>query len=250
MRPWKYDAEMLAAFKFYTWLRASLVPYIRACGRVASAEGIPILRALPIEFPTDANAYRDDEYMFGPSIMVAPLVMEEAGPVRVYLPEGTWFNLFTHERKSGKTTMAETSKGWEQMPVYVRAPVILPLRLGRNSPQPGHSYFQSAGTALYSNPAIDAFQVFPVNDAARTDFPAGVVSYENNQGAVVLQIKMDDLCMKPIHCEIMDVRQVSRVMAGEVTLTAASSWQKMMERPEQYYYERAAKTLYVHSMGR
>jgi len=245
MRPWKYDDEMLESYKYYTWLRTSLVPYIHECGLVSTSDGIPIMRALPIEFPKDDKAFLDDEYMFGPSLLVAPYTTETFESRKVYLPEGTWFNFFTREKYAGEKEIKQSSPNWKEMPVYVKAPAILPIKIGDDSPVPGDSHFKSNGTDMYTNPAIDAFRIFPVEGAAQGVFSNATVSYENKNGGIALKIKADGLRSKPLHFEIIDVPQVKEVLAGKTTLAASLSWKEMMAKPNQYYYDGQAHVLFV-----
>lgn len=245
MRPWKYDNEMMESYKYYCWLRASLVPYIQESGFLATSDGIPIMRALPIEFPKDVNAYLDDEYMFGPSLLVAPYLTEKFESRKVYLPEGTWFNFFTREKYSGKKEIEQSSENWKEMPVYVRAPAILPIKIGNNSSVPGDSYFKSTGTDLYTNPAIDAFRIYPEGGVAQAVFSHASVSYEGSNGAIVLKINADAMINQQLHFEIVDVSQVMSVLVGNVTLTESSSWREMMDKSNHYYYDGKTHVLFV-----
>ncbi|MBB5268742.1 TIM-barrel domain-containing protein [Algibacter amylolyticus] len=250
LRPWKYDAETNDAFKAYTWLRASLVPYIHESGLVATSDGIPIMRALPIEFPKDVNAYLDYEYMFGPSLLVAPYVTTNHSRGNVYLPKGTWFNFFTKEKHTGEKTFSQTSPDFTEMPVYVRAPAILPIRIGDNSPVLGKSYFASTGTDLYNaKSVIDAFQIYPLNGAAESVFSYAAVSYENKSSVVTLHINSESLFNKQVHIEVVDVSTVTEVIAGTKTLSSSSSWEDMMVETGRYYYDQASKVLFVNYLN-
>jgi len=82
-------------------LRAALIPYIYTMSRYAHDKGVPLCRGLYIDYPSEDNAYRYDEYMFGDNILVAPIVApsgkgEKAEATRnLWIPKGEWYDYFT-----------------------------------------------------------------------------------------------------------------------------------------------------------
>ena len=109
-------------------LRMSLVPYLYAAFHAYRENGRPPLRALVCDYQDQPESWEiDDEYLFGDSIIVAPIMVDDAGndPGKrdVWLPEGEWYDFFTGERvPSGKRTV-ETAG----IPVFVKGGTILPL---------------------------------------------------------------------------------------------------------------------------
>ena len=74
--------------------RYRLLPYIIEQARSGAKLGVPVVRALVLEYPTDRNVWNiDNEYLFGSDILVAPTLqpVEDAGKQAVYIPAGTWF---------------------------------------------------------------------------------------------------------------------------------------------------------------
>jgi len=107
-------------------LRMSLVPYLYAAFADYRELGSPPLRALVMDYPQDATARGiDDEYLFGPSLLVAPLFAGQ-NHRRVYLPAGEWYDFWTHEKIAGGRSL-EVSKPVEQIPVFVKGGTLLPL---------------------------------------------------------------------------------------------------------------------------
>lgn len=95
--PWLYNESFLNAFRKADNMRYELMPYIYAQAKESSEKGLPMLRALFIEYPDDPGAWLiDDEYLFGSSLLVAPL-FEEVTKRNVYLPEGTWIDYQTNK---------------------------------------------------------------------------------------------------------------------------------------------------------
>ncbi len=94
--PWEYDAALVEDFRRALNLRYSLMPYIYAQAKDSSARGFPMLRALFFEFPNDDTSWMiEDEYMFGDSLLVAPLLEEGKLARKVYLPPGAWIDYQT-----------------------------------------------------------------------------------------------------------------------------------------------------------
>ncbi|MGE4586204.1 MAG: TIM-barrel domain-containing protein [Mangrovibacterium sp.] len=118
--PWAYGKDFENAFRRADNLRYRLMPYIYAQAKVCTEKGLPMVRALFVEFPHDAGSWMiDDEYLLGSDMLVAPLF--ENVPARdVYLPGGKWIDYQT-----GKVY----DKGWNS----IRAgniPVVLLVRDG------------------------------------------------------------------------------------------------------------------------
>jgi alpha-glucosidase/alpha-D-xyloside xylohydrolase len=113
--------------KKYLELRYRILPYTYSTVRECSTTGMPIMRALWLHFPDDPQAVgRGDEYLWGRSLLVAPVVEKGAMRRSVYLPRGSWYDFWTGERIEGGR---ETSRAvdLQTMPLYVRAGSILPL---------------------------------------------------------------------------------------------------------------------------
>jgi alpha-D-xyloside xylohydrolase len=130
--PWLFGAEALAIVRRYAALRVKLLPYIRRTGREASTIGMPFLRALPLAFPDDPNAAAwDHEYLFGPSILVAPVIRKiedlerrSGGSMKtprmaVYLPPGEWIDHWTGRAHRGPAVI-KRAVPLSVMPLYIR----------------------------------------------------------------------------------------------------------------------------------
>lgn len=115
-------------------LRYSFLPYMYSLLYQASVSGAPILRPLFYEFQEDLNCYdRDDEFMFGPSILVANVLERGAEKVFVYLPASCgWYDFRTRERYEGGQTL-EIPVTLGDIPLFVRDSAIVPQTEGINS---------------------------------------------------------------------------------------------------------------------
>ena len=108
-------------------LRYRLLPYTYSIASRVSREGYTMTRALAFDFPDDAQVLDlKDEFMFGPSLLVAPIT-ESANSRRVYLPKGCgWRDFYTNRHfEGGQWITAEAPIS--RIPLYVRDGSILPL---------------------------------------------------------------------------------------------------------------------------
>jgi alpha-D-xyloside xylohydrolase len=129
--PWTFDKNSpsgtpaLDTYKKFAILHMSLFPYRYAAAREAVATGMPPMRALVLEYQDDPRARAiKDEYLFGPDLLVAPVIDENTSRV-VYLPAGEWINLFTGEAFTGPRGIIAQAPP-DTIPVYARRGAILP----------------------------------------------------------------------------------------------------------------------------
>ncbi|MEL3952605.1 TIM-barrel domain-containing protein [Stenotrophomonas bentonitica] len=112
---------------YYSRLRYTLLPYIYTLAADTWHRDGSIMRGLPMDFPSDP-AVRDinDQYLFGPSLLVAPVTTFGATSRKVYLPAGTtWLDYYTGQRLQGGQTI-DAAAPLERIPLYVRAGAIIP----------------------------------------------------------------------------------------------------------------------------
>jgi alpha-glucosidase (family GH31 glycosyl hydrolase) len=144
-RPQIADPAVLPVWRRYAKLRTQLYPYIAAAARSYTRSGLPIMRHLALVFPTDAAAAaRDDEFMFGPDLLAAPVVAPGARTREVYLPRGRWVDLWRALRytaRDGSFSLrvrrelkllrggrsVKVAAPLEELPLLARAGTILPL---------------------------------------------------------------------------------------------------------------------------
>jgi alpha-D-xyloside xylohydrolase len=124
MGAWDYGDEALANYKKFAVLNMSLFPYRYAAAQEAAKDGMPLMRALVLNYQNDQRAREaKDEYMFGPDFLVAPVV--DAGVARtVYLPAGDWVNYWTGLQATGGKTL-NVDAPLNTIPVYARAGAVI-----------------------------------------------------------------------------------------------------------------------------
>lgn len=99
--PWHYGGAFTEDFRRAVELKYRLMPYVYAQAKISADHGWPLLRPLFFHYPEDPAAWLiEDEYLFGPDLLVAPLMEETAGR-RVYLPPGGWIDYQTGRAYAG-----------------------------------------------------------------------------------------------------------------------------------------------------
>jgi alpha-glucosidase/alpha-D-xyloside xylohydrolase len=122
-----HNAEVESICRKYLELRYRLLPYNYTLCREAYDTGLPLIRALWLHYPQDATAVgRGDEYLWGPSLLVAPVTTKGASERKLYLPEGDWYDFWTNERHAGGRELTR-KVDLGTLPLFARAGTILPL---------------------------------------------------------------------------------------------------------------------------
>ncbi|MDE5991838.1 MAG: alpha-xylosidase, partial [Oscillospiraceae bacterium] len=99
--PWLFDEESVDVLRFFTKLKGKLMPYIWSQAIKTSTVGVPMMRAMVIDFETDPVCLSlDRQYMFGDNILVAPIFNDE-GTAEFYVPAGTWTDIISGKQYEG-----------------------------------------------------------------------------------------------------------------------------------------------------
>lgn len=126
--PWNFSDEACRIFRKYDKLRYSLMPYIYEQAEKCTATGLPMMRALYLEYPEDRNVWHiEDEYLFGDNLLIAPVLkpLSRTNIREIYLPKGTWFDYFTKEKIVSDGKWIKRTVDLETMPIYVKEGTVL-----------------------------------------------------------------------------------------------------------------------------
>ena len=116
--PWLFDEEAVDVLRFFTQLKCRLMPYLFGVACEAHEAGVPVMRAMMLEFPGDPGCDTlDRQYMLGDSLLVAPVFTPD-GAVDYYLPKGRWTNFLTGQMVEGGRWVHETH-GYLSLPLMV-----------------------------------------------------------------------------------------------------------------------------------
>ena len=144
--PWLFGEESVDVCRHFTELKCRLMPYLYSKAVEAHETGIPMMRAMLLEFDDLTCEDCDRQYMLGESLLVAP-VFREDGQVDYYLPKGKWTHLLTGEMVEGA--------GWHRdkydffsLPLFVRENTI--LSTGSRCDRPDYDYCDNITLTVYN----------------------------------------------------------------------------------------------------
>ena len=123
--PWVYSETAQKAFRKINDLRYRMLPYLYSTGWETTMSGIPMMRAMVLEYPDDLSA-RDlsRQYMLGSSLLVAPVFDQQKH--HIYLPEGSWVDFETGRRISGGKWIVYP-KDIQVIPMFLRENTAIPM---------------------------------------------------------------------------------------------------------------------------
>lgn len=197
--PWAFGEVSEDITRRYIGFRYQLMPYIYSNFYESTQDGLPVLRSLAIDYTTDPNVYDGNfqqQYLFGPSILVAP-VRSTQEIARVYLPEGNWYDLFTDKVSEGKK-MLLTEIPLEKMPLFVKAGSIIPMQrlVESTTDSPGDTLF----VHVYAGSKNNQF-VYYEDDGESFDYTKGnyykrAISYHPTMKTIEFEKKEGNLASK------------------------------------------------------
>lgn len=136
--PWAFGDQAVAVVRSFSMLKMRLMPYLLAAAHEASAGGVPMMRAMMLEFPDDPSClHLDRQYMLGPDLLVAPVFTDD-GTVTYYVPDGEWLGLESGLPVRGPGWQTERH-GYHSLPLLVRPGAVIPMGAAGVSPEYDYS---------------------------------------------------------------------------------------------------------------
>lgn len=127
------DERIIPIYRLFANLRMNLLPYIYGEAKHCSASGRPLMAHLIYDFlETEGEAvlHLEDQYLFGRSLLVAPVICEHASGRDLYLPAGRWYDFWTGDVVEGGH-IVEYPCPWNRIPVFVRENAMIPVNLNK-----------------------------------------------------------------------------------------------------------------------
>ncbi|KIY45274.1 alpha-xylosidase, partial [Fistulina hepatica ATCC 64428] len=180
--PWLIDpsGEADKVLKYFINLKLSLMPYLYHTAIQTHKTGVPLMRAMLVEFPEDPIAWTlDTQYMLGPNLLVAPVFSNE-GVVQYYVPPGRWYGLVDGRIRVGPGYVTETHD-FMSMPVLLRPGSV--VAMGRETG--GSSvYDYTSAVRILVNPTPGMQVDVQIPDSRNPGAIAAVVEVTNVQAEI------------------------------------------------------------------
>ncbi len=209
--PWAYDEEAVDVVRFFTRLKAKLMPYIYKTAIQANRLGIPTMRSMVLEFTGDRSChYADRQYMLGDDLLVAPIFNEE-GMADYYLPEGRWTEFFTGEVKTGGRWIKE-KYDYLSVPLMVKEGSI--IALGAHEDKPDYDYSENVELRIYE---------------LKDNIPASTIVYGMNQEE---EVKVTALRKGNTITVDVDTHKTYRVRLVNVIATGVEGTESIVEETD------------------
>lgn len=172
--PWLYGDEAVEVTRAFTKLKIQLMPYLYSQAVKTHQTGIPMMRAMVLEFPEDETCgYLDRQYMLGDTLLVAP-IFSPHGDVKFYVPEGRWTHILNGQQYEGGRWYQEVHD-YLSLPLLARDQSILVL-----GPE--------GMSAEYDYTNDPTFALFTITDTARAE----VYTDPYQEPAIVTAVRTDD----------------------------------------------------------
>ncbi|GIO53057.1 alpha-xylosidase [Paenibacillus cineris] len=207
--PWLFDEEAVDVVRKFTKLKCSIMPYLYNSAVESTERGLPMMRAMVLEYPQDPTCFTlDTQYMLGDSILVAPIFNKE-GDVQYYLPEGKWTNYLTGEVLEGNRWYSE-NHGYMTLPMMIKPNTL--LAVGKEDSRPDYDYADGVSLHLYELGDGASAQADIVNTLAEQE-----LSVTASRSGNVIEVKASG-AGKPWTLVLRGIGEVASVDQG----TAAS----------------------------
>jgi hypothetical protein len=208
-----------------TW-RNDLMAYFTTYAEEARERGLPMIHALPMQFPKDPDAAKiNDQFMLGDELLIAP-ILQARNTRSVYLPMGIWTRLSNNQVFQGKQTITVDAAAGE-LPAFSRNGAILPL--GSN-PMKLH-YFPRLGGEFFLFES-DLSEYSQVHAGPAGDF---------------MRLETESKKERGYEWIVHHVDQPRKIVAGGVEFTAVEQQDRL--RPGAWFYDATNQNLHVQIVG-
>ncbi len=125
--PWSFGPQVENIARKFLRLRYRLLPFLYNEFYRACQTGLPIMRPLFLEYPTDLETFHlSDQFLVGRDLLVCPVYQPGREKRLVYLPAGEWVDFWTGRYFAGSMHLAADAP-LDRLPLFVRAGAILPM---------------------------------------------------------------------------------------------------------------------------
>ena len=249
--PWQFGKEVEDISRKYISMRYELMPYLYNAFKDAHEKATLIQQPLVYQFQADEKTHNiEDQFMFGKSLMMAPVVYEGATSRDVYLPAGAnWVDYWTGEEfKGGQTIHKEAELG--TLPIYVKQDSIIPRR--EVQMYSGEKKLTNLILDTYLNK--EASYSFYEDDAKTEDYTKGefnVTEFKVEKEGSITSFTQDKQTTKyasdiqSYTLKLHDAKEPKKVQAADNKYAKAYSMDELNKLEKGYFYDGNEKLLYV-----
>ncbi|EJT96769.1 alpha-glucosidase [Dacryopinax primogenitus] len=189
--PWNYGEDAAKVMAKYVETKHRLVPYLYAQAINAHLTGEPIMRATFLEFPADRTTYHlDQQYMLGPSLLVAPVFGNDQHMHEYYLPAGKWTSFWDDAKVVEGPRWIKETVPYDTIPVWVRESSVLVLG-PKGAKVPDYDYLESGTVKVYDGPFEKLEVIIPRGKGK--EVAATIAIKRSQQGHISVSSKGDDI---------------------------------------------------------
>jgi alpha-glucosidase len=180
--PWHFGESMMKVLKKHAQRRYALLPYIYSLFYRSSKNGAPLVRPLFYHYKNVPDIYLNKQFMLGPSILAAPVLIKNLKENEIFLPKGTWYEYEKGKRFQGNATYRIKTPP-DYYPLFVKGGSILPKVLpGKNA----LDSFNNFSLILEIYPAQKMFGMVYLDDGITKSHQRGIFSIIKFSGKMEL----------------------------------------------------------------
>ena len=258
--PWLYSKTAQGILRKYLKLRYRLFPYIYTSAWQGTSQGIPMMRAMALEYQDNPEAWtKQDQYFWGDWFLVAPALSESATDVNVWIPPGQWYDYFNGTKYTGPQNITVRAE-MDEIPVFVKAGAIVPMgpdiRYADEKPldEITLDIYPTIGTTTYTLYEDDGVtREYMLNDA----YSLTKYEYQNDGNTVRLVIGASDIknpgmyqptLPREYYCKFNDILAKPQIVSIDDT-EVSQFYDKLSleETVNGWYYDSETKILWIKS---
>lgn len=251
---WTGDETADRNYRFYAKLRYRLMPYIYTYARITTLTGLPLMRALVLEYQNDPETYSAyGQYLLGKELLIAPLWSDTNFSREIYLPNGQWIDFQDGTTYKGSRTITYNAP-ITKVPILVKAGAIIPMA------PPGQRYVdekKSPLTVRIYPKGVSSFELYE-DDGTSYDYEKGVYALttftcvEKTDGLVVIKSVPKGSYKIPERDHVFAVYKqmpVKSVTKNGTPLPCSGDKKMFDSSPQGWFYDQANKIIWAKIKG-
>jgi alpha-glucosidase (family GH31 glycosyl hydrolase) len=243
--PWAVASRLnapscISVYKKYANIRFNIIPYLYTETRFTSNAAVPIMKPMFVEYPNDSLCVLNEfDYLLGRSLLVCPVIEPEIDSVKIYLPEGSWYDFWDYKLYKGKQHY-KIEVTTDYLPLFIKSGSVIPLNLD--------SHYQ-----LAQNMTNDLSRY---NNLTFFVFPKGSIKYkyydytDNSEKEIVVLSDEDNISVQIPKFETDISIVIKTPFVGfdnktKIKLNSVKNLNDFMSFSDSYYYNSETQLLYI-----